>query len=104
MERSVGGTIAGIVTATGGRVALPGRRVTAVNVVAGAMFESTTSATGGYTLKVPEGTYRLEVELREQERLSRRPDNTRISNGDLDPARNFEVTVAPSGRQPPESD
>jgi hypothetical protein len=104
MERSVGGTIAGIVSATGDTVALPGRRVTAVNVVTGAMFETTTSVTGGYTLKVPEGTYRLEVELREQERLSRRPDNTRISNGDLDSARNFEITVAPSGRQPPESD
>jgi hypothetical protein len=97
-ERSVGGTIAGIVTATGGTVALPGRRVTAVNVVTGEMFETTTSVTGGYTFKVPEGTYRLEVELRERERLSRRPDNTRINNGDLDPARHFEITVAPSGR------
>jgi hypothetical protein len=97
-ERSVGGTIAGIVTATGGTVALAGRRVTAVNVVTGQMFETTTSVTGGYTIKVPEGTYHLDVELREGERLSRRPDDTRINNSDLDPARNFEITVARSGR------
>jgi hypothetical protein len=96
-ERSAGGTIAGIVSGTGGTVALPGRRVTAVNVVTRERFETTTSVTGGYTIKVPTGTYHLEVELREGETLSRRPDDSRVNSSDLDPARNFEITVAPPG-------
>jgi hypothetical protein len=93
-QTGAGGTIAGIVTSTGGTVALTGRRVTATEVSTGATFEATTSLTGGYTIKVPQGTYRLDVELRQGETLSNRPDETRINTGDLDPARHFEITAA----------
>jgi hypothetical protein len=46
---------------------------------------------------VPEGRYPIEVELRPGEALSTRPADTRINNSDLDPHRDFVVTVkAPS--------
>jgi hypothetical protein len=97
-QRSVGGTIAGNVRATGGAVALVGRKVTAIDVATGARYETSTSVTGGYTIKVPEGTYRLDVELHEGETVVKRPGATRINNSDLDPARDFEVTVKPAAR------
>jgi hypothetical protein len=90
-----GGTIAGIVRATNGSVPLVTRKVTAIHAVSGARFETTTGTNGGYTIKVPEvGRYRLEVELREGEVIAKGPEETDINNGDLDPGRDFEITVA----------
>jgi len=96
-DLKVGGTIAGIVRATGGSVALATRKVTAIHEPSGARYETTTGANGGYTIKVPQvGRYRLEVELRDGEAIAKRPDETQINNGDLDPGRDFEITVAPA--------
>jgi hypothetical protein len=93
-----GGTIAGIVRATNGSVPLVTRKVTAIHAVTGARFETTTGVNGGYTIKVPEvGRYRLEVELREGEVVAKGPEETDINNGDLDPGRDFEITVAAAG-------
>jgi hypothetical protein len=94
----VGGTIAGIVTTADSTVAVPGRKVTAIDVSSGSQFDATTAANGGYTIKVPEGTYRIEIELRGSESLAKRPDQTRINNGDLDPNRDFVITIKPGGR------
>jgi hypothetical protein len=44
--------------------------------MAGEKFESTTGPNGGYTIKVPEGTYRVDVEVREGEVVSKKPDDT----------------------------
>ena len=91
-----GGTIAGIVRTTDGSVPLATRKVTAVNARTGARFETTTGVNGGYTIKVPEeGRYRIEVELREGEVVAKGPQETEINNGDLDPGRDFEITVKP---------
>jgi hypothetical protein len=92
-EQRVGGTIAGIVSASGGATAVPSRKVTAINTSTQARYDTTTAANGGYTLKVPEGTYRIEIELRPGETLSKQPGETHINNGDLDPHRDFVVTV-----------
>jgi hypothetical protein len=93
-ELKVGGTIAGIVRATSGSVPLSTRRVTVVNTKTGAKFETTTGTNGGYTIKVPEeGRYRIEVELREGEVVAKGPEETDVNNGDLDPGRDFEITV-----------
>ena len=94
-----GGTIAGIVRATGGAVPLATRKVTAIHAASGTRYETTTGANGGYTIKVPqEGRYRIEVELRDGEAIAKRPDDTEINNGDLDPGRDFEITVAAPAR------
>src|SRR4051812_48413395 len=94
-KASVGGTIAGIVKTADAAVAVPGRKVTAIEASSGSRYDTTSAANGGYTIKVPEGTYRLEVELRTGETLAKRPDQTHINNGDLDPGRDFVITVAP---------
>src|SRR5207302_1150662 len=60
----VGGTIAGVVTTTDPLIAVPGRKVTATETTTGSRYDTTTAANGGYTIKVPEGRYRLDVELR----------------------------------------
>ena len=88
----VGGTIAGNVTATAEAAPLSGRKVTAVNEATNARFETSTGTSGGYTLKVPSGKYRLEVELRTGETLETKPDDTEVGVGDIDSARNFVVT------------
>jgi hypothetical protein len=95
----VGGTIAGIVS-TSGNAPVPTRKVTAIETTSGARFEAITGANGGYTIKVPEGTYRLEVELRPGESVAKGPDQTRINRSDLDPQRHFVIAV---GKVPPSS-
>jgi hypothetical protein len=92
-QQQVGGTIAGIVSATGGTLALASRKITAINTATQARYDTTTAANGGYTIKVPEGTYRIEIELRSGETLSKQPGETHINNGDLDSGRDFVVTV-----------
>ena len=68
--------------------------VTAINTATNAKYESTTAANGGYTIKVPEeGRYRIEVELRDGEVVAKGPGETVVNNGDLDPGRDFEITV-----------
>ena len=91
---NVGGTIAGTVRADGGAVSLAGRKVTAIDQTSGARFDATTGSDGGYTIKVPTGSYQLEVELHSGETLAKRPDPTRVNTGDLDPDRNFVLAVA----------
>ena len=94
----VGGTIAGIVRATDGSMALTTRHITVVNTKTGEKFEGTTGPNGGYTIKVPEGTYHIDVEVRDGEMLSKKPDDTQINNGDLDSGRDFEITVRRAAR------
>jgi hypothetical protein len=44
---------------------------------------------------VPEGTYRIELELRAGESLEKRPEDTRVHRSDIDAGRDFVVTVKP---------
>ena len=88
----VGGTIAGIVS-TSSNAALAGRKVTAIETAAGQRYDATTGVNGGYTIKVPEGTYRLEVELRPGEKVTKQPAETKINKGDLDSKRDFVITA-----------
>ena len=87
----VGGTIAGIVSTTS-NAAVPDRKVTAIDTVKGTKYEATTGANGGFTIQVPRGTYRLELQLLEGERVTKQPGDTKIDNSDLDPKRNFVIT------------
>ena len=91
---AVDGTISGTVTASGGAVAVGGRKVTAINTESGARVEASTTSTGGYTMRVPPGTYRLEMELRAGETLAASPEPTEVDPGDLDAGRDFSLTVS----------
>ena len=91
---SVGGTISGIVkTAAEPAVALPGRKVSVIDVKTGQRRDTTTASNGGYTIQVPEGDYRFEIELRAGETLAKQPEQTHINNSDLDSGRDFVITV-----------
>jgi Carboxypeptidase regulatory-like domain len=96
-QPSVGGTIAGIVTTADAHVAVPGRKVTATETTTGLRYDATTATNGGYTIKVPEGAYRIEVELRAGEALAKQPDPTHVNNSDLDSGRDFVITLKPAG-------
>lgn len=87
-QPNVGGTIAGIVS-TEAKAPVPNRKVTAIDVKTGAKFEATTGPNGGYTIKVAQGTYRLDVELHPGESVVKHPEETKINRSDLDPQRHF---------------
>jgi hypothetical protein len=89
---NVGGTISGTVRSDGG-TSLAGRVVTVTNEATGAKLTTSTSTTGGYTIQVPAGKYRLDLELHAGEALSTRPDPTDVNVGDLDERRDFVVTL-----------
>jgi hypothetical protein len=86
------GTIAGKVT-TDGNAAVVSRLVRAV-AADGTRHETTTNNAGTYSMKVPPGKYRLEVELRAGERLVKQPGETEVNASDLDPDRDFVIGVA----------
>ena len=94
---SVGGTVAGLVMTADATVAVPTRKVTVIETTTGSRYDATTAANGGYTIQVPEGTYRIEVELRAGEVLTKQPDPTLVTNGDLDTGRDFVIAVKPPG-------
>ena len=89
----VGGTISGTVNASGA-VPVSGRQVTAINVETGERLETSTTTTGGYTIRVPAGTYRLELEARPGEEIASAPDPTEVDAGDLDAGRDFTLAVS----------
>ena len=95
----VGGTIAGIVRATDGSVGLTTRKVTLTDTKTGAAFDGTTGPNGGYTIKVPTGTYHFDVETRAGEVVTKKPGDTQVNNGDLDTGRDFEITVRLAARR-----
>jgi hypothetical protein len=84
------GTIGGILSAVGGD-RLQGRRVAAIGVGNAQRYSAVTNVTGGFSIKVPPGDYRLEVDLREGERIVREPGVIHINKSDLDA--NLEIVV-----------
>jgi hypothetical protein len=71
------------------------RVVRAVPLDGGDPYDTTTSSTGSYTMKVRPGRYRLELELRPGERIVKEPGDTDINQSDLDPDRDFVIAAAP---------
>lgn len=90
-DQQTPGTIAGIVRAGEGGDPVAGRSIDAVSLSGGRRYSATTSVTGGFSIPVPPGQYRLEVSLREGERLLRSPGTIDINESDLDA--NLEVVI-----------
>jgi hypothetical protein len=94
---TITGTISGAVRAAISNMPLSGRLVTATEVTTGAKYEASTSTTGGYTMKVPAGRYRLDVERRDGETIADGPSELTLSASDLDAGRNFVIAAKPPG-------
>jgi Carboxypeptidase regulatory-like domain len=99
-KQPVGGTIAGIVS-TGRNAPLPGRKVTAVDTATGKRYDATTGPNGGYTIQVPEGSYRLEIQLQAGETVAKQPGETKVNKSDLDPHRDFVISTGRAGLPSP---
>jgi hypothetical protein len=89
-DKTTPGTIAGIMRTAAGDV-LPGRRVNAIQVGTSQSYSAVTNVTGGFSIPVPPGKYRLEPELREGESVLREPGVVDINKSDLDA--NLEIVV-----------
>ena len=89
-DKTTPGTIGGFVSAVGGD-RLAGRGVHAVHVVTSQKYSAVTNVTGGFSIKVPPGEYRLELDLREGEKIVRQPGIIHINKSDLDA--NLEIVV-----------
>jgi hypothetical protein len=89
-DKTAWGTIAGIMSGVGGEP-LSGRRVHAIPVGTSQKFSAVTNVTGGFSIPVPPGKYRLEPELQEGERVVREPGVIDINESDLDA--NLELVV-----------
>jgi Carboxypeptidase regulatory-like domain len=93
VKQPVGGTVSGAVSATDVSVPVVGRKVVLTETTTNAHYDTTTAANGGYTIQVPRGTYRIELELRPGEALQKQPAETSIHISDLDTRRDFVVTL-----------
>lgn len=80
---AVGGTIAGVVTGPADAT-LADRTVTIVNVENGAQYHTATGQTGAYSLHVPAGKYRLEVQLRPGEQLAEKQPTILLNLGEFE--------------------
>jgi hypothetical protein len=87
------GTIGGILQEARTGSPLAGRRVFAVGLDSGARYSAVTSMTGGFTIQVPPGKYRLEVELHDGEGITKDAGTIDINKSDLDA--NIIVEVGP---------
>ena len=77
------GTITGSVSSEDGKAGIQGRKVYAVNIDSGVRRSVVTSETGGYTLKVPPGKYRMELDLVEGEALVKDEGTFTVSASEL---------------------
>lgn len=84
------GTLSGTVTSSTG-TPLEGRRVSAINMATEQRYDVTTATNGGYTIKVPTGRYRLEVELRGGDQLGTQPEQRQVNVGDVDEKLDFVI-------------
>src|SRR4051812_5436766 len=89
---AIGGTIAGILNGPPANE-LGNRTITLVNIATGQRYQTTTGQTGGYSLRVPAGTYRLEIELHNGEQLAQKDQPILLRNGDGDAGSNVGVNA-----------
>jgi hypothetical protein len=88
------GTISGQVQSPGNGAAVVGRAVTAINNANGQRYEVRTNNAGGFTLRVPPGSYRIEVEQQPGETVSGAPTDQKVGPSDIDSR--IVITVGPS--------
>jgi len=94
------GTITGIVRGPDEASGMPGRTVEVVNVETGERHQATTVSNGGFTIQLPKGKYRLELQLHPGETIVKRPDVVDLGRGDIDSHIEFVVAGTAHARRP----
>jgi hypothetical protein len=100
---TVDGTISGRVMTENDASRLASRRVEVVNLSTGDRRAVSTSSDGGFTMKVPPGKYRLQVELRPGEAIAKAPETIDINPSDMDNDIEIVISVAPPKPHPADS-
>jgi hypothetical protein len=88
------GTISGQLQTPGNGAPVVGRTVTAINNADGTRHQVTTNNTGGFTIKVPPGRYRIEVEQHSGEVVNGAPTDQQVGESDIDSQ--LVITIGPS--------
>ena len=78
------GTLTGMVRGPEGTSAIGARTVEIFNTATGEKHTTTTSETGGFTIQLPAGKYRLELPLKDGETIAKRPGIIDLARGDID--------------------
>ncbi|MBI2221129.1 MAG: carboxypeptidase regulatory-like domain-containing protein [Acidobacteria bacterium] len=97
------GTISGRLMTPGDASRLAGRRVEVVNVATGSRRSVSSGADGGFTVKVPPGKYRLQIELRPGEAIVKAPETIDINASVLDGDIVIEIAPGPARPHPADS-
>lgn len=100
---TVDGTISGRVMTENDSSRLSARRVEVVNIATGDRRVVSTSTNGGFTIKVPPGKYRLQVELRPGEKITKTPETIDINPSDMDSDIEVVITAAQPTPHPADS-
>lgn len=88
------GTISGTVRGPAGAVPLEGRTVEIVNVETGVRERATTNNSGGFTVKVAPGKYRVELRLLDGETLVKQPGVITVNRSDVDAHADFVLATS----------
>ena len=83
------GTISGTVTGPEGTNPAASRIVEVVNLATNELQRTTTNSAGGFTFKLPPGKYRVQLPLRDGERLIDEPDVIDLDRSDVDAHADF---------------
>jgi len=94
------GTITGIVRGPEAMSGMEGRTVEVIDVATGTKRTAVTASNGGFTIELPKGKYRLELQLRAGETLVKRPDIVDLDHGDIDSHIEFVVSGARTAHRP----
>jgi len=88
------GTLTGTVRGPEGTSAISGRTVEIFSTATGERYSTTTSDTGGFTIQLPAGKYRLELPLKDGETIAKRPGVIDLARGDIDSPVEFVLATA----------
>ena len=94
------GTITGIVRGQEPSSGMSGRTVEVVNVATGEKQTAITVANGGFTIQLPKGKYRLDLQLLPGETIVKRPDLVDLDRGDIDSHLEFVIAGARRAHRP----
>ncbi len=92
------GTISGIVSGPERTTPIAGRTVEVVEVATGERQRVVTNNAGGFTFKVKPGKYRVEITLREGEKVVKSPGVLDVNRSDVDAHADFVVGTAAVAR------